>query len=99
MPTTCTAITDIGSYSMKVVKTISPNDTYLYEEGGLMASRVDIVIFSISGDVGVKDVVLSSRNYTDETENQYILTRWEKGLFTIACASSTGYFLIQNLLY
>ena len=97
MPTTCTAITDIGSYSMKVVKTISPNDTYLYEEGGLMASRVDIVILSISGDVGVKDVVLSSRNYTDETENQYILTRWEKGLFTIACASSTGYFQVADM--
>ena len=40
----------------------------------------------------MEDIVLSSQNYSDGTANQYIRAKWEKGLFTIACASPNGYF-------
>ena len=92
MPNTCAAISDIGSYSEKQTKTVSANDNYLFWLNDLMANRVDVVILSISGDVGVEDIVLSSQNYSDGTANQYIRAKWEKGLFTIACASPSGYF-------
>ena len=72
MPTTCAAITDIGSYTEKQTKTIGGNVNYLFEKGNLTANRVDVVILSISGDVGVEDIVLSSRNYSDSTSNQLI---------------------------
>ena len=93
MPSTCAAIDDIGSYSNIHTITLGGTDCHLFEEsisGG--ATRVDVVILSITGDIGVDEVILSSKNYSDGTQNQYIPTKWGKGLFTISCASASGYF-------
>lgn len=92
MPNTCAAITDIGSYSEIQSKTVGGSILHIFEENNIMATRIDVVILSITGDVGVEDVVLTSSNYSDETANQYIYTKWGKGLFTIASASPSGYF-------
>lgn len=93
MSSTCAAVIDIGSYSEVKTKTVGGTVNSILEEnisGG--ATRVDVVILSITGDIGVDQVVLSSKNYSDGTPNQYIQTKWGKGLFTISCASANGYF-------
>ena len=97
MPNVCEAISDIGSYSEKQTITIDANNQYLFTKTNLVATQVDVVILSIMGNVGVEDVVLSSRDYSDGTENQYCITKWSKGLFTISCASQNGYFQTADM--